>query len=210
MGRFRHGHRQALLLSFTRSVWLALIAASLYLLAAAKPRGLLAVPVLLAVVYAAPPHSVRRRVHSILPGANENRLVMWRTGLNMIMAHLVLGVGPGLSRPHFVAFQPADVGELPPGFYGHLHNVYIHFAAERGIPAALIVLWLFGRILWDMRLGLRGLPDGRRFLLHAGVAGTLAVALVSYFDVSLGDSEILGAYLAIVAIAYRGVFSNKK
>lgn len=169
-----------------------LIAASLYLLAAAKPRGLLAVPVLLAVVYAAAPDSVRQRVHSVRPGANENRLVLWRTGPNMIVAHLVLGVGPELAKAHFVGFQPTDVGELPPGFYGHLHNVYIHFAAERGIPAALIILWLFGRILWDMRLGLRGLPDGRWFLLHAGVAGTLAVALVSCFDVSLGDSEILG------------------
>ena len=203
----------ALLLSFTRSVWLALIAASLYLLAAAKPRALLAVPVLLAVVYAAAPDSVRQRVHSIRPGANENRLVMWRTGLNMIATHPLLGVGPELAGQRFAEFQPADVEELPPGFYGHLHNVYIHFAAERGLPAALIVLWLFGRIVWDMRLGLRGLPDGRddrRFLLHAGVAGTLAVALVSCFDVSLGDSEILGAYLALAAIAYRGVSSNEK
>ena len=203
----------ALLLSFTRSVWLALIAASLYLLAAAKPRALLAVPVLLAVVYAAAPDSVRQRVHSIRPGANENRLVMWRTWLNMIATHPLLGVGPELAGQRFAEFQPADVEELPPGFYGHLHNVYIHFAAERGIPAALIVLWLFGRVLWDMRLGLRGLPDGRddrRFLLHAGVVGTLAVALVSCFDVSLGDSEILGAYLALAAIAYRGVFSNEK
>lgn len=216
--RRRPGHRiwaavataigMALLLSFTRSVWLALIAAAFYLLAAAKPRALLAVPVLLAVVYAAAPDSLRQRVHSIQPGANENRLIMWRTGLNMIAAHPLLGVGPERAGPRFAEFQPADVEELPPGFYGHLHNVYIHFAAERGIPAALIVLWLFGRILWDMRRGLRGLPDGRddrRFLLHAGVAGTLAVALVSCFDVSLGDSEILGAYLALAAIAYRGM-----
>ena len=216
--RRRPGHRVwaavaaaigvALLLSFTRSVWLALIAAALYLLAAAKPRALLAVPVLLAVVYAAAPDSLRQRVRSIQPGANENRLIMWRTGLNMIVAHPLLGVGPERAGPRLAEFQPADIEELPPGFYGHLHNVYIHFAAERGIPAALIVLWLFGRILWDMRRGLRGLPEGRddrRFLLHAGVAGTLAVALVSCFDVSLGDSEILGAYLALAAIAYRGM-----
>ncbi len=198
----------ALLLSFTRSAWLALLACGLYLLAVAKPRALLAVPLVLAVGYAAAPDAIRQRVRSIQPAANQSRIVMWRTGLNMIAAHPWLGVGPERAGPRFEEFQPEDVEELPPAFYGHLHNVYIHYAAERGIPAALIVLWLFARILWDMRRGLRGLPDGRddrRFLLHAGVAGTLAVAVLSCFDVSLGDSEVLGAFLALTAIAYRGV-----
>ena len=198
----------ALLLSFTLSSWLALLACGLYLVSVAKPRALLAVPLVLAVGYAAAPDVIRQRVRSIQPAANQSRIVMWRTGLNMIAAHPWLGVGPERASPRFKEFQPEDVEELPPGFYGHLHNVYIHYAAERGIPAALIVLWLFARMLWDMRRGLLALPDGRddrRFLLHAGVAGTLAVAVLSCFDVSLGDSEILGAFLALAAIAYRGM-----
>ena len=198
----------ALLLSFTRSAWLALLACGLYIVAVKKPRALAAIPVVLAVGYLAAPEPLRQRVRSIQPAANQSRIVMWRTGLNMIGAHPILGVGPERAGPLFSAFQPRDVEELPPGFYGHLHNVYIHFAAERGIPAALIVLWLFGQVLLDMRVGLRrlsGFRDDRRFLLHAGVAGTLAVAILSCFDVSLGDSEVLGAFLALLAIAYRGI-----
>lgn len=198
----------ALLLSFTRSVWLALLACALYLVAIQKPRALLAVPVVLAVGYLAAPEPLQQRVRSIQPASNQARIVMWRTGLNMISAHPLLGVGPERAGPLFSAFQPRDVEELPPGFYGHLHNVYIHYAAERGIPAALIVIWLFGQVLLDMRNGLRrlsGLRDDRRFLLHSGIAGTLAVAILSCFDVSLGDSEVLGAFLAVLAIAYRGV-----
>ena len=86
--------------------------------------------------------------------------------------------------------------------------MFIHFAAERGIPAAIIVLWLFLQVLVDMRRGLRQTEAGRndrRFLLHAGAAATLAIVILSCFDVSLGDSEVLGAYLAIVAVAYRGL-----
>lgn len=198
----------ALLLSFTRSAWLALVACGVYVLLVQKPRALVAVPVVLLVGYLAAPDAVQQRVRSIRPAANEARVVMWRTGLNMIGAHPLLGVGPERAGPLFGDFQPSDVEELPPAFYGHLHNVYIHYAAERGIPAALIVLWLFARVLLDMRKGLRRLPatrDDRRFLLHAGVAGTLAVGILSCFDVSLGDSEVLGAYLALVAIAYRGI-----
>ena len=198
----------ALVLSFTRSAWLALLACALYLLAVNKPRALALVPLALAIAYLAAPAALQQRVRSIQPDANQSRIVMWRTGLNMIRAHPVLGVGPERAGPLFSEFQPSDVEELPPGFYGHLHNVYIHYAAERGIPAALIVLWLFARILFDMRNGLRSLPDGRddrRFLVHAGIAGTLAVAVLSGFDVSLGDSEVLGAFLALVGVAYRGI-----
>ncbi len=198
----------AMLLSFTRSVWLALLAGGAYLLGVCRPRVLVAVPVLLLAGYLAAPEALQQRVESIRPGANQARIVMWRTGLNMISEHPLLGVGPERAGPLFAEFQPDDVRELPPGFYGHLHNVYVHYAAERGIPAALIVLWLFGQVLFDMRRGLQALPDrpdDRRFLLHAGICATLAMAILSCFDVSMGDSEILGAYLALVAIAYRGV-----
>ncbi len=198
----------ALLLSFTRSAWLALVAGGIYLLAVKRPRLLLAIPVALAAIYLAAPEAVQQRVRSIRPGANQARIVMWRTGLNMIWDRPLAGVGPERAGPLFSEYQPEDVGELPPGFYGHLHNVFVHYAAERGIPAALIVLWLFAQVLLDMRRGLRALPDrpdDRRFLLHAGVCGTLAVAILSCFDVSLGDSEVLAAYLAITAIAYRGM-----
>ena len=198
----------ALLLSFTRSAWLALLAGGAYLLAIKRPRALLAVPVLLAGAYLAAPEALQQRVRSIRPGANQARIVMWRTGLNMIAERPLLGVGPERAGPLFSEYQPDDVRELPAGFYGHLHNVYVHYAAERGIPAALIVLWLFGQVLVDMRRGLLSLPDrrdDRRFLLHAGVCGTLAIAILSCFDVSLGDSEVLGAYLALAAVAYRGM-----
>ncbi len=198
----------ALALSFTRSAWLALAIAGSYILASAKPRALALVPVAGLALYAWAPAGLQERVRSIRPGANPSRVVMWRTGLNMIAAHPLLGVGPEQVGPRFAEFQPQDVGDLPPGFYGHLHSVYIHYAAERGIPAALIVLWLFGQVLFDMRRGLRSLPrerSDRRFLLQAGTAGTLATAVLSCFDVTLGDSEVLAAFLALVAIAYRGL-----
>ena len=198
----------ALVLSFTRSAWLALLVGGLYLLASAKPRALALVPVAAAALYFWGPAGLQERIRSIRPEANQSRIVMWRTGLNMVAAHPLLGVGPERVGPRFAEFRPEDVEELPPGFYGHLHNLYIHYAAERGVPAALIVLWLFGQILFDMRRGLKRLPeacDDRRYLLQAGASGTLVMAVLSCFDVTLGDSEVLAAFLALAAIAYRGL-----
>ena len=198
----------ALVLSFTRSAWLALLVGGLYLMASTEPKALALVPVAIVALYVFGPSGLQDRVRSIRPEANQSRIVMWRTGLNMVAAHPLLGVGPERVGPRFAEFQPEDVEELPPGFYGHLHNLYIHYAAERGVPAALIVLWLFGQVLFDMRRGLKRLPkahDDRRFLLQAGAAGTLVIAVLSCFDVTLGDSEVLAAFLALAAIAYRGL-----
>ena len=196
-----------LALSYTRSVWLALVGVCLYFIAVRKPRALLPAPLVLAAGLYLAPRSIQERAASINVAANPARIVMWRTGLRMIAAHPLFGVGPQQVGPRFSEFQPEDVTELPPAYYGHLHNVYIHYAAERGIPAALIVVWLLAKIVVDLTRALRSQPrlDGdRRFLLHAGIAGTLAVAAVSCFDLSLGDSEVLGVYLGLVALAYNG------
>ncbi len=197
-----------LALSYTRSVWLALVVIAVYFVAVCKPRALLLIPAALTAGFYLAPHSIQQRAASINVAANPERIIMWRTGLRMIAAHPLLGVGPQQVGPRFREFLPADVTELPPAYYEHLHNVYVHYAAERGIPAALIVLWLFAKIVRDLTRALRaqpGLRGDRRFLLHAGIAGTLAVMTVSCFDVSLGDSEVLGIYLGLIAIAYNGV-----
>ncbi len=202
----------ALVLSFTRSVWLALAAGGAYLLWHWKPKLLLAAPVLAILLAVLSPGVVKHRLATIAsPGDNSARLIMWRTGARMIAQHPWLGMGPERVGPHFREFLPPDIAqleELPPAYYAHLHNVYVHYAAERGLPAALIVLWLLLKVVLDHCRALKRLPrgpDDEKFLLQAVIAATIGVALVSCFDVSLGDSEILGFYLALLALGYRAV-----
>jgi O-antigen ligase len=125
----------------------------------------------------------------------------------MIGAYPWFGVGPERVGPRFREFVPGDVETLPPAYYAHLHNIYVHYAAERGLPAVVLLLWFFGQGLWDHTHALRRLSrsgrDDRRFLLHAAVAATIAVLVVGCFDVTLGDSEVLGVYLAFMALGYR-------
>jgi hypothetical protein len=68
------------------------------------------------------------------------------------------------------------------------------------------LLWLFGKVLWDMSRALNRVPPGpgdRRFLLHGTIAATIALFIVCLTNVSLGDSEVLAAWLAVVAVGYR-------
>lgn len=198
----------ALALSMTRSVWIALVVTGSYLCWHWRRKLLLAIPVAIAGVFLIAPGAVRQRLESSVD-PNQPRLVMWPTGVRMIEAHPWFGVGPEQVGPRFREFLPAGVETLPPAYYGHLHNIYIHYAAERGIPATVFLLWFFAQLLWDhakaLRLLARSGRGDQRFLLHSTVACTIGVMVVGCFDVTLGDSEVLGIYLAMVALGYLAV-----
>jgi len=91
---------------------------------------------------------------------------------------------------------------LPRGWYGHLHNIYIQYAAERGLPALAALLWLIGRMLADFRRGLRRVAREARFVLHGAVAVILAILAEGFFEHNLGDSEILTMFLTVIACGY--------
>jgi O-antigen ligase len=199
-----------LLLAETRGVWIATAAGVLYLLWFWRRRVVMLVPLLIAAGFLLSPGVIRQRVTSIFQprtlDSNDFRKVTWRTGLRMIERHPWLGLGPEMPRIHFDEYVSADTPRpLPVGSYVHLHNIYLHYAAERGIPTLLVFLWLMGRILWDFWRGLRTLPagrDDRRFLLHGGIAVVIATLLDGVTNVNLGDSEVLTMFLVVIACAY--------
>jgi len=200
----------ALLLGFTRSIWLASAGAGIYLLWFWKRILAAALPVVLLLIALLAPASIRERFSSLLrPGktdSNQHRIVTWRTGLRMIRAHPWCGVGPEEVKVQFNSYVPADVPRpLPEGWYGHLHNIYLQYAAERGIPTMLLMLWMLGQILWDCLHRVWRLPAGRadlKFVLHGAVAVLIATMIAGCFEYNLGDSEVLTMFLVVVGCAY--------
>ncbi len=201
----------AILLDYTRGIWLATGCACLYLIWFWKRRLLAAVPVVVLLVLWINPGSVRARFESAFEphgqmDSNEFRVIVWRTGLRMIEAHPLLGLGPELVHKHFMEWLPADVPQpLPSGWYGHLHSIYLHYAAERGIPTALALVAALLMMLRDYGRALRRLGPGRddrRFLLHGAIATVIAIMISGFFELNLGDSEVLTMFLAVAALGY--------
>jgi putative inorganic carbon (hco3(-)) transporter len=201
----------ALVLGWTRSIWMATGAACLYLAWFWRRWVAVAVPVVAVAVAMVSPPEVKERFTSIVKprkdtDSNQHRIVTWRTGLNIIRHHPLLGLGPEGVKLHFQEYVPEDIPRpLPTGWYGHLHNIYLHYAAERGIPTMLCLMWLLGKILWDFRRGLREAPPGRgdvRFLLQGGIAVVIATLVAGFFELNLGDSEVLTMFLVVVACGY--------
>jgi len=206
----------AVLLAETRGVWFATAAAGAYLFWVWKKKLLLLVPVLIALAVFASPSAIRERFRSLVQprrvDSNQFRIVVWSTGVRMIEAHPWLGLGPEQPHIQFQQWVRGDIPRpLPTGYYGHLHNVYLQYAAERGIPTTLVMLWLLIQIVVNFRRGLLGLPPGRddrRFLLHGGIAAVLAVLAEGFVEYNLGDSEVLTMFLAVVACGYLALEKN--
>ena len=201
----------SLVLSLTRGVWAATLLGGIYLLWHGRRHVLWLGPMALAALALASPSLFERRLESFTnPQDWEARVIMWRTGARMVQAHPWFGVGPMQVGPRFAEFQPEDVVERPTAYYEHLHNVFVHYAAERGVPAALFLLLALVKVIWDHRRALARLPAGssdEHFVLHGVIAATVGVMAASCLDVSLGDSEVLGLYLAVMALGYRTVDS---
>jgi putative inorganic carbon (hco3(-)) transporter len=201
----------ALILGETRSIWLAIAIAGVYLVWCWKPRLLFVLPVAAALVLAVAPSSVGERFTSFYRpqgeiDSNQHRKVTWRTGVQMIRAHPWLGLGPEIVGRDFNAYVPADIPRpLPRGFYGHLHNIYLQYAAERGIPTMLALMWWLGQMLRDFARGIRRLPTGpsdARAVLQGAIAVLVATLIAGFFEVNLGDSEVLTVFLAVMACGY--------
>jgi O-antigen ligase len=199
-----------LYLGQTRAVWIATLVAGLYLVWFWKKWLVAVVPLMVAVLFFVSPPVMRERFTSLFHAqevdSNRFRIIAWNAGVEMIEKHPLLGLGPEGPKYHFQEYVPPDVWtSRPAGFYQHLHDVYLQYGAERGVPALLVFLWLLGQILVDFWRGLRSLPPGpsdRRFLLHGGFAMVLAMMVEGVAEVNFGDSEPLTMFLVVVACGY--------
>jgi putative inorganic carbon (HCO3(-)) transporter len=197
----------ALVLTLTRGPWIGAAAGAVYLVWHWRRLALLALPVLAVAGFLMAPATVRERVASIARpnsqlDSNQHRMLVWRTGLEIIKAHPWFGAGPEQIAPQFDSYIPADFPRpLPPGWRQHLHNVYLQYAAERGIPTLLIFLWLVGKVVCDFWRAAARQPAARA-VLHGSIAAIVAILVAGVFEHNLGDSEVLQMFLSVIAMGY--------
>jgi O-antigen ligase len=200
-----------IVLGLTRSIFLLAVPAGALFLAWNYKRWLVwTAPAVALVVFLLVPSQLQDRVTSVLRphgdvDSNSRRTIMARTGLRMIAAHPVFGIGPEQVQPQFLRYLPADVPlPLPKGWYGHLHNVYLQYAAERGLPALTFLLWMVARMAMDSWKALRVWPQRTeaRFIWLGGLAVIAAILAEGFFEYNLGDSEVLTMFLATLTCGY--------
>jgi O-antigen ligase len=200
----------SMVLGFTRSIFLlGFPLGLLYLLWFWKKWLVAALPVVALIAFFLGPQALRQRITSVVEpqgevDSNQHRAILRETGLLMIRSHPWLGLGPEQVKYQFDRWVPDTDRPLPVGDYEHLHNIYLQYAAERGLPTLLIFLWMIAKILWDFgrALRLKLIDPEARFVLHGAIAVVLAILAEGFAENNLGDSEVLTLFLAVVAFGY--------
>lgn len=198
----------ALVLAMTRGVWIGALAGGLYLLWQWRRWAAAVLPAAAALIALLGPAPVRERALSIVrprgvTDSNLHRIYTWRTGVEIVKRHPWFGLGPERIGAHFRQYIPPDLPpEPPPGYYAHLHNIYLQWAAERGVPAALAAVLFFA---WQLAAAWRRARMQARiaWIHHGAVAVLVAVLVTGLFEYNLGDSEVLAMTLGWTALSDR-------
>jgi O-antigen ligase len=194
----------AFLLALTKSMWAGAAAGAVWLLWWKNKWLAVPLPVLAAIIFLFNPFHVLDRDQT-------HRSVLRRVGWEMIKAHPLVGVGPEQVGPQFLEYLPADVPRPIPieWYYQHLHNIYFHFAAERGLPALVALLLFLGKALLDFFRALRRAPPDSeaRWILHGAIAVIIAILVSGWGEVNIGHSQVLEMFLAVIACGYVGAYA---
>ena len=205
----------ALGLTWTRSMWLGTLCGAIYLIWFWKKWALAAVPVVIAGLLIANPLDIRERAISALTphegqtDSNAHRAELRRIGWEMIKAHPWLGVGPEQVWRQYQDYIRPDMPKPQASqYYGHLENDYMQYAAERGVPATLALLWMIGWAIFDFARALRRLPAdaGERWVLHGAIAVIVSVLVSGFYSWNLNNSEVLAMFLAVMGCGYVAVW----
>ncbi len=194
-----------LVLTQTRNTWLGTLGGLFLLLLGYRVRWLMAGVVLLLVVFLALPSGFKERFYSSFDPTDTTtriRIELFLTGKNIILVHPWTGLGPSMVSRHYHDYNGTD--EFPSWIYQHLHNNFLHIAAEMGVITLLIWVALWVRLFWDFVHFVRDQASDRfsSCLAMSGVGVLAAFLLAGLFEYNFGDSEILILLLFFITIPY--------
>lgn len=126
-----------------------------------------------------------------LESSSRTRVEIWKAGLQIVKDYPMWGVGYGL-------FQAA-LSHYWEGGERDAHNTYLIIAAEMGIPALIVFLWLIWIIFWHTWHLYRKTKDPYTKALTLGYLGGIFGLLMSNMFGSRLDSQEVASYFWILA-----------
>jgi O-antigen ligase len=173
----------ALSLTLSRNAWIGACVAVglLFLLKDFRLAWLL--PVVVAVLVVVAPESFVNRLTSTFNAqdpSNQDRFAMIEIGARMVKDHPLAGVGPNMVPRLYEQYRPDyAINKINP----HLHNVPLQIAAERGLPALGIWLWLIASLAIGLFRLFRTQQD--KVLSATGLAAVVAMLAAGLFEYNL-------------------------
>ena len=195
----------ALILTYSRTGWIALGAAALVLLWHRDKRLLIPAAVLAAVGFFLLPGDVQARFLSMLHPSDvssSGRFTLWRECLGILRKHWLLGVGLGQEN-FYNAYLPFSTGTLdfqPP----HSNMGYLEIFLSTGIVGFLSFLLFFLGIFPRLHRAARQTDAENRWPLYALSASLAGAAVGSIPEYIWFYPRILFAWCIVFGLAQAG------
>lgn len=196
----------ALATTLSRNAWVGALVGVAVLLVMRDFRLVALLPVAAAAVVLLAPAEIVTRVYSVFDlkdPTNRDRIAMARAGVAMIEDAPLTGIGPDMVAEVYPQYRTDDAVEAA---VPHLHNVPLHVAAERGIPALLLWGWFVvvaGRDLFRL------VRRERTALAAAGLAALVAMVTAGMFEYNFGDTEFLVPFLALITLPFAAAIRHE-
>jgi len=190
----------ALALTLSRNAWIGGCVAVGLLLILKDFRLSALLPVILAALFVIAPGGIVNRLQSTFNAqdpANQDRFAMLEVGARIVRDHPLTGVGPNMVPEVYEQYRP-DYAVNPSN--PHLHNVPMQIAAERGLPALGIWIWLIAALALALVRQFKTSTD--RVLPATALAVTAAMLVAGLFEYNFGDSEFLMLFLVLVTLPF--------
>lgn len=193
----------ALILGFTRSVWLGAIAGFAVAAVMIPRRFLIGIALPIVIISAAASGLIIHRISMSFNQPNfapdTGRVKLAIAGVRMIKAHPLFGVGPQRIHTEFPNYYR---GPDFPTYYGHLENNVLQLAAERGLLCLGAFFWLVFELYASLISIVRKGPADARWTAVSALAAFTGFLVAGAAEYNFGDSEILLLLLFIVSIPY--------
>ena len=202
----------ALILSQSRSSWVALLVASLLLCWFFWPHFTTGLALIALIggglvwwqydVNAFLDNEILRSAQASL----NLRLTIWRLSLHLIADHPLIGIGLGNFKATFAAYFPNIPligGQFAPP---HAHNLFVQLALDLGLPGLLAYLGLIATLIRSLlvRLQAKNRGDTLAYPLAIGViSACTALVVVGGFDNALWGTKLLVIPWCLLALAYQ-------
>lgn len=196
----------AVLLSFTRGAYFALIVTFLILawffwryLKLKKTAVLISLPLLIFIISVTPFADRFYSSFDMSDGSNIGRLEMWQQASRTGLENPWQGIGLG----NYSLFVDANLGYRNPVT---AHNLYLDLFSESGIFTLIVWLVLISGTIWQMFLKIRKIKkqgfNKDQALIQIGLIGSLVYFLAhSFFETAVYNPAILAVLMVILGIS---------
>lgn len=132
-----------------------------------------------------------------LDQSSSDRVKVWAGALFMIQEHPVFGVGYYLFESKIRHYYTGRKAHDP-------HNTYLHIAAEMGIPALLLFLWILWKIFIEARRLYRKSADPFYRALGLGfLAGYFGLLISNLYGSRIYFAEVSSYFWILSALIFR-------